>query len=94
MKRKMLSLILTCTLIGTLIQTPHSDSEDLPPAINLNGVPATLSDVKYGSHERNSLDVWLADSDVPTPIVIFFTVAVLPEVISLECINRKGYPNF
>ena len=33
---------------------------------------ATLSDVAYGSHERNELDLWKASSSKPTPVLIFF----------------------
>ena len=29
----------------------------------------TLSEISYGPHERNVLDVWLAKSDQPTPLV-------------------------
>ena len=29
-------------------------------------------DVRYGAHERNVLDVWLADSPAPTPLVIYY----------------------
>jgi hypothetical protein len=31
----------------------------------------THADVKYGPHERNVLDLWLAKSDKPTPLVVF-----------------------
>lgn len=31
----------------------------------------TLVDVAYGPHERNKLDLWQAESDKPTPLVIF-----------------------
>jgi len=30
-----------------------------------------LRDVKYGPHERNVLDLWRAESDTPTPLVVF-----------------------
>jgi acetyl esterase len=30
-----------------------------------------LANVKYGSHERNVLDLWKAKSDFPTPLVVF-----------------------
>ena len=30
-----------------------------------------LKDIKYGNDERNSMDVWLAPSEKPAPIVIF-----------------------
>jgi acetyl esterase/lipase len=31
----------------------------------------THADVHYGPHERNVLDLWLAKSDTPTPLVVF-----------------------
>ena len=33
-------------------------------------VPPTHVDIKYGPHDRNVLDLWLAESDVPTPLLI------------------------
>ena len=36
-----------------------------------SGLRATHANVKYGAHERNELDIWLADSDKPTPLVIY-----------------------
>lgn len=37
------------------------------------GVQApTHAGVKYGPHARNLMDVWLADSDEPTPVVLSF----------------------
>ena len=30
------------------------------------------ADVRYGPHERNVLDVWLAKSSTPTPLVIYY----------------------
>src|SRR5262245_42074153 len=30
-----------------------------------------VADAKYGTHERNVLDVWKAKSDKPTPILIY-----------------------
>ena len=30
----------------------------------------TQTDIKYGPHERNLLDIWLAKSDKPTPVLI------------------------
>lgn len=33
-------------------------------------VPPTHADVKYGPHERNVMDVWLAKSDQPTPVLV------------------------
>ncbi|MGD8237421.1 MAG: alpha/beta hydrolase fold domain-containing protein [Armatimonadota bacterium] len=42
-----------------------------PKAVSPKGVPATHANVKYGPHERNLLDIWLAKSDKPAPLVIF-----------------------
>ncbi|MCA9144144.1 MAG: alpha/beta hydrolase fold domain-containing protein [Planctomycetaceae bacterium] len=33
-------------------------------------IPPTHADVKYGAHERNVMDVWLAASDEPTPVLV------------------------
>jgi acetyl esterase/lipase len=33
-------------------------------------MPPTHADVKYGPHERNVMDVWLAKSDKPTPVLV------------------------
>ncbi|MEM8887538.1 MAG: alpha/beta hydrolase [Bacteroidota bacterium] len=41
------------------------------PAVNTAGVAATHTDVAYGNHERNVLDIWLAESESPTPLVVF-----------------------
>jgi len=32
--------------------------------------PPTHRDVKYGPHDRNVMDVWLAESDEPTPVLV------------------------
>jgi hypothetical protein len=33
-------------------------------------IAPTHADVKYGPHERNVMDVWLAESDKPTPVLV------------------------
>jgi hypothetical protein len=48
-----------------------NEEQQFPGAINAAGVPATFSNEKYGPHERNTFDIWLADSKKPTPLVIF-----------------------
>lgn len=35
-------------------------------------IPPTFSNVRYGPHERHVLDFWKADSNEPTPILIYF----------------------
>lgn len=45
-------------------------SEKIEP-VTFNGIQATFADEKYGEHERNTFDIWLAKSDEPTPLVIY-----------------------
>lgn len=44
--------------------------QNLEP-IALNGIRATFANEIYGSHERNVFDIWLADSEKPTPLVMY-----------------------
>lgn len=39
--------------------------------VNAAGVRATFCNERYGNHEKNTFDIWLAESDEPTPLVIF-----------------------
>lgn len=39
--------------------------------VNIRGVRATFANEKYGNHERNTFDIWLADSEKPTSLVIY-----------------------
>ena len=43
----------------------------IPEAINATGVRATFCNEKYGPHARNTFDIWLANSDQPTPLVMY-----------------------
>ena len=36
-----------------------------------DATPADLTDLSYGKHFRQSMDVWLAESKVPTPLVFY-----------------------
>lgn len=45
--------------------------EDKIEAIAINGIRATFVDEKYGEHKRNTFDIWLADSEKPTSLVIY-----------------------
>ncbi|MBN2635420.1 MAG: alpha/beta hydrolase [Prolixibacteraceae bacterium] len=45
--------------------------EVLPLPVNIVGEHATFADEKYGPHQRNNFDIWLAKSDHPTPLVIY-----------------------
>lgn len=46
-------------------------SEVLPEPINAAGVKANFINEKYGAHERNVFDLWLAKSEKPTPLVVY-----------------------
>ena len=39
--------------------------------VNKNGVSANYCNEKYGPHERNTFDLWLAKSELPTPLVVY-----------------------
>ena len=45
--------------------------EEYPEPVTVNGERATFVNDKYGEHERNNFDIWLAKSDKPTPLVIY-----------------------
>jgi acetyl esterase/lipase len=48
---------------GTAPKTYPQNSKESPLA-------PTLADVRYGEHQRNTLDFWQAGSEAPTPVVI------------------------
>lgn len=45
--------------------------EDHIEPINIKGKRATFENEQYGNHERNTFDIWLAESTNPTPLVIY-----------------------
>jgi len=45
--------------------------EQMIEPIAENGVRATFANEKYGEHERNTFDIWMAKSNKPTPLVIY-----------------------
>ena len=44
---------------------------EIKEPINIRGKKATFINEKYGEHPRNNFDIWLADSEKPTPLVIY-----------------------
>ena len=44
---------------------------EIPAPVNIRGVCATFANEKYGPHEMNDFDIWLAESKKPTPLVIY-----------------------
>ena len=47
------------------------ETATVKPALNVRGEPADFENEKYGDHPRNRFDLWLAESDTPTPLVIY-----------------------
>lgn len=45
--------------------------EEIIEPVNAIGEKATFINEKYGSNSRNTFDIWLADSQNPTPLVIY-----------------------
>ena len=45
--------------------------QDKIKPLTKDSVFVTFVNEKYGSHERNTFDIWLADSENPTPLVIY-----------------------
>ena len=60
-----IGVLSTFALLATIATAQEQDSKLAPK-------PApTFANVPYGSHERHVLDFWKAESDIPTPVVIF-----------------------
>jgi acetyl esterase len=51
--------------------TSTNDDGSPTPASSTKRQTPTHADVSYGPHERNKLDLWLANSDKPTPLVVY-----------------------
>ncbi len=47
------------------------ETATVKPALNVRGEPADFENEKYGDHPRNRFDLWQAESDTPTPLVIY-----------------------
>jgi len=53
-------------MAAVLLVAPGSTQPERP----LRPTP-THADVSYGEHEQQVFDLWLAESDRPTPLVLF-----------------------
>jgi len=54
----------------TTLLTDEQQSQVRQPRRVQQQTPPTHADVKYGPHGRNVMDVWLAKSDKPTPVLV------------------------
>jgi acetyl esterase/lipase len=60
-----LALFMTAVLVPAAFGKPPKANRE-PPAPK-----PTLEDVPYGTHERQVLDFWKAESDTPTPVMLY-----------------------
>ena len=44
---------------------------EIKEPVNIRGDRATFENEQYGDHPRNTFDIWLAKSEIPTPLVIY-----------------------
>ncbi len=58
-------IVLTWFLLAASLAVSSAQQRPQPP-------PPDHADVRYGPHERNVLDIWLAKSETPTPLVIYY----------------------
>ncbi len=56
-------------VVACLTSVFHAQDVPAPPKPRLPIEP-TYSDLSYGPHPRNVMDVWLAKSDQPTPVLV------------------------
>ncbi len=56
---------------GQKASAPEGDEGTAPRTAATKKPAPTHADVSYGSHERNKLDLWLAKSATPTPLVVY-----------------------
>lgn len=65
-------VVLIFFLAGTFCPSLlHAQKKKILPAVNTEGVAASHTNVAYGTHKRNVLDIWLAESENPTALVVY-----------------------
>lgn len=58
------------TFVPLFLNSMEEQQQMMEP-VNAACVRATFCNERYGDHEKNTFDIWLADSEEPTPLVIF-----------------------
>jgi acetyl esterase/lipase len=64
----MMKSLLLLSLLATAVSTTAQDQAKPAPAYAPTVPKPTLTEVRYGTHERHILDFWKADSTTPTPL--------------------------
>jgi hypothetical protein len=58
-------------LFGTMLAfSARAQEQDVRKPADAPAIPPTHANVKYVPHDRNLMDVWLARSDRPTPVLV------------------------
>lgn len=72
MRELILFVMIGLIAIGLTPSTQGAPDDDAPrqPSDGRTFVPPTHARVAYGPHARHILNIWLADSDKPTPLLI------------------------
>ena len=76
MKRNWVCIAVITFVVGMAFAQTREHMREPPPPADADKVygkdlpPPTHSDVAYGSHSRNVMDLWLAPSGKPTPMLI------------------------
>lgn len=55
----------------TIVQASLCNAQTRAPEREKKRIPPTHADVRYGAHERNVIDLYLAKSTTPTPLVLY-----------------------
>lgn len=63
---KIVSLVFSALILPGLVLAQGKNTK--PPQYDSTVPPPTLSEVRYGDHERHVLDFWKAESETPTPV--------------------------
>ena len=71
MKSPSLRAVLLCSLLAASPESPAQTPAAAPAKPAAPAIAPTLANVPYGSHERQVLDFYKADSDKPTPLLFF-----------------------
>jgi acetyl esterase/lipase len=91
---------LTLTLITALLLAPLT-APAAQPAAKATAAPAyavavpkpTFTEVRYGTHERQILDFWKAESPTPTPVVFVIHGGGWQGGRRKSCINLSMWPH-
>ena len=73
----LLLVVLACPVFGDV---QNSNRQAAPLEYDGSVPKPTVSEIAYGTHARNVLDFWKAESDTPTPVALSFMAAAGEEV--------------